>query len=473
LVLAGLGLGTSFGTVAGLAVVDAALGISPVVSPLLTAIQSLCIVPWLVTVVRLDRRDVSPLDRDRAWPRARLIAVHLVIAGLVVLCVVEKWMVLADAWDTDGSEHQAAYRIFTLAAIVAAAVGLIGRGGRFSRFLAGVADHPARLMALSFGLTAVLGGFLLTLPQSLQRIGDASFVDALFTATSAVCVTGLTVNNVGETYTFFGQCVILALIQAGGLGIMVLSAFFAIVAGRSMRVRSSAVLAEMIDADSVASLRRMVLAIVLYTMTFEAVGVVSLYGAWSVYPEIALGPESEADLSGSGSLLWAAVFHSVSAFCNAGFALFENGLVPLVGDVPTNATVMVLITIGGIGFPVIDELAKTTWSRIRGRRPPRLSLHTRSALLVSSALVVTLAVFYLALEWGGSMRTLSWPERLLAASFQSVTADRGLQHRRFRRDGTGRAAPHLSLDVRGRISRLDRRWNQDDHLRDAARDLPR
>jgi trk system potassium uptake protein TrkH len=232
----------------------------------------------------------------------------------------------------------------------------------------------------------------------------------------------LTVHDVARTYTPFGQAVLLVLIQAGGLGIMVLSTFIVVVAGRRLRVRSTAVMAEAIDAESLASLKRAVVTIVVTTAAVESLGAVALYLALSRYPEVAVGPESAAALSGAGSLPWAAVFHAVSAFCNAGFSLFPANLTPLVHDAAVNGTVALLVIVGGLGFPVLAELGRQAAARARRKRPPRLSLHTRTVLASSGALVVLLAVAIAVLEWGGSLAHLPGPQRVMAALFQSVSA---------------------------------------------------
>ncbi len=388
---------------------DAVLALTVWVSLGLTGLESLLALPWAWTVLRLEG-----LDRRR---RA-LHLLHLVTIGLLLACLAAKWHVLLQPVPAEGLH---AYRTYTVAAALLAIVGLVGRGSRLGRLVLAIAEQPARLMLLSFGGAALLGGFVLTLPVSLRSLGAASIVDGLFTATSAVCVTGLVVNDIATTYTSFGQGVILLLIQAGGLGIMVLSTFFVIVTGQRLRVRSSAVLAETIDAESLASLRRAIVGIVLTTFALEAAGAALLYLAFLRYPAIALGPGAASPLSGAGGHLWAAVFHAVSAFCNAGFSLFPTSLMPLVADPWVNLIVMGLILLGGIGFPVLDELRGRLRERARGERPPRLSLHARTALVTSVALVLGLAVVLLSLEHASAFGRLSWPEKLLAAAFKSVT----------------------------------------------------
>jgi trk system potassium uptake protein TrkH len=401
--------------VLALAVADFATAVHPVLSPVWTAIQSVLFVFWARAVLR-----GTPAARPRRSTRLGGLAVSALALGVVAACLASKWAVLGRPGE--GGPHAEAYRTYLGFAAVTSGVALLVRGARLARLLVAMGDQPARLLVGSFALASLGGSFLLTLPLSVRRLGETSFVDALFMATSAVCVTGLAVHDVGRTYTPFGQAVLLLLIQVGGLGIMVLSTFVVIVAGRRMRVRSAAVMAEAIDAESLSSLRRAVLTIVLTTAAVETLGTAALYLALGRHPEVGLGPESGGPLSGAGSRLWAAVFHSVSAFCNAGFSLFPASLAPLAGDVPVNLTVALLVVVGGLGFPVVSELGRHAVVRARGERPPRLSLHARTVLASSGALVVLLAAALAVLEWERSLGHLPRPQRLMAAVFQSVSA---------------------------------------------------
>ncbi len=391
---------------------DLALGMHTVGSSLLSALQTLLVLPWAMQVFRLE-----PDERARSrLSRLRIVAVHLITLALVGICLVNKFWVLRYAHRYGASHYVDAYRTYSVGASVFFLVGLFARGSRLGRLLGASADHPARLMFVSFGLATTLGGFVLTLPQALVRIADASFVDGLFTAASAVCVTGLSVNEIARTYTFFGQAVILGLVQIGGLGIMVLSSFFALLAGTKLRVRSSAVLAEMIDAESLASIKRNVLAIVLYTLSLELVGAALLYGTLRAESTL---PDSP------GGLLWSAVFHAVSAFCNAGFSLYEGNWSPFVASYAPSLVLASLVLLGGLGFPVLDELARRFVARVRRRRPPRLSLHARVVLVTSASLLVGSTIALLLLESSASMRALSWPGRVHAAFFHAASLRSG------------------------------------------------
>lgn len=414
-------LGPTGALIAALIIVflDFALAIRLWASVPLTVIETVLAVPWIRLV--LSTETTSRKGRS-LLARVRTLFAHFLNIGLFGFVLFEKWRLLGQAvWADSPDAFVPGYRSFIVVAFVIATVGVLVRGHRAERVLSEAAEHPARLMVLSFGVVAFLGGFLLSLPMSVHDVRHASFLDGLFTAVSAVCVTGLAVNDVGPTYSFFGEVVIAVLVQIGGLGIMALSASFVVLAGRSLRVKQSAVLAQMIDASSLAALRRTLIAIVGYSLFFEICGAATLYALAGFHPEITWGSSDPHPLAGAGDRAWWAIFHAINAFCNAGFSLSNGNLSGLRSSWPMCLTFSVLIVIGGIGFPVIDELARRLWAKIRRRRPERLSLHARVALMTSAALIVVAAVFILVLEWGNTMSELPWHARLLAALFQSIS----------------------------------------------------
>ncbi|MFW5924868.1 MAG: TrkH family potassium uptake protein [Myxococcota bacterium] len=389
-----------------------------------TATETVLLVPWAWVVFRLGAHEV-PVRPRRRGQHLRPLAVHLVNGLLLAGCMIWKWLAVLEVDGYAGDLLLSQYRMFTVAAYVLVNVGLLGRGARASRLLGGLSQQPARMTALSFGLTGLFGALLLNLPPALRDPADASFVDSLFTAISAVCVTGLVVHPTAQTYTPFGQAVILCLFQVGGLGIMGLSAAFATLAGRRLRLRSSVMIAEMVDARSLASLRRTLKGIVGYTLAIELVGAVLLYLMFLSYPATTLGPESTGLAAGAGSRVWAAVFHSVSAFCNAGFTVFHGGALAFAGSWPVSLTLMVLIVLGGLGFPVLRELGVRAQVRLARRRVERMSLHSRVVLWTSGSLIGAGALAILALEWSGVMAPLPWDDRFLTALFQSTTRTAG------------------------------------------------
>jgi trk system potassium uptake protein TrkH len=398
---------------------DFALAIRLWASVPLTVIETVLAVPWIRLVLRTE---VNDRTRRSLLARTRALLAHFLNIGLFGFVLFEKWRLLVQAmWADSPSAFVPGYRSFAVIAFTIATVGVLVRGHRAQRVLSEAAEHPARLMVLSFGIAAFLGGFLLSLPVAVSDVRDASFLDGLFTAVSAVCVTGLAVNDVGATYSFFGEVVIAVLAQIGGLGIMVLSASFVVLAGRSLRVKQSAVLAQMIDASSLAALRRTLIAIVGYTLFFEMCGAALLYAFAGFHPEITRDASDPHPLAGAGDRAWWAIFHAISAFCNAGFSLSHGNLSGFAANWPICLTFSMLIVIGGIGFPVIDELRRVAWMKIRRQRPERLSLHARVALTTSALLVLVAAVVILVLEWRNTMSELPWHARFLAAFFQSIS----------------------------------------------------
>ncbi len=270
---------------------------------------------------------------------------------------------------------------------------------------------PARVAVASFALVILLGALVLMLPVSSQERVWTHPVDALFTSTSAVCVTGLIVRSTPDHWSLFGQLTILVLIQVGGLGIMTLGAFVAIMLQRRLSMRFESVMADIVESDRGESVWQLILFICLFTFVMEVVGAVALYFSW------------RGEFSGFWPAFYHSVFHSISAFCNAGFSLNNDSLVRYVDSVPVNLIVTGLIIFGGIGFLVVREVAGfgRWWMAERRGRRPRLTTHTRLVLLVTGVLLVVGFFGFLVIESGGSMAEAPWTERLLASWFQSVT----------------------------------------------------
>jgi trk system potassium uptake protein len=263
---------------------------------------------------------------------------------------------------------------------------------------------PVQLIALYFFLAIVIGGSLLALPFSHAPGKDVSFLDAIFTATSAICVTGLTVVDTGTTYSTLGQIIILLLIQAGGLGIITLGTLVAFASGRRVGFRERMNLQAQLNAFQVGGVVRLIQRIVLLTFTIEAIGILLL---WTRF----------APLEGSGKGFYFALFHSVSGFNNAGFGLYSDNLMRFVADPVVNFTIMTLIVLGGLGF--IVEMNILAHYR-EGRRVP-FTLHTKTVLALTGFLIALGAVVLLLLEWSHSFASLPFWQKLMAALFQSVT----------------------------------------------------
>ena len=350
--------------------------------------------------------------------RMGVVLLRLLLLALAGILLSAKWWLWLESSGVSRLSFIGSSRSYGVALALVQALGTLGHWLRVARFATLVTEHPARLIVLSFGAIGVLGGLVLSLPVSLQRVQELSVVDNLFMAFSAVCVTGLSVNNLATTYTWFGQIVMCLLIQVGGLGIMVLSAAIAVLTGQRLRIKSSAMLAESVDADSIARLRKVIVGIITSTFVIEAAGALLLYTDFSsslVLPSNPGGPPARY------AVAWAAVFHAVSAFCNAGFSSFEAGLGPYVGDPLVMGGVTCLIVLGGIGFPVIQELMGRTLRWALRRRRERMSLHARISLRATALLLGIMTLAYLLLEWRGALGHLRWFERIFAAIFQSAS----------------------------------------------------
>ncbi|HEU4581173.1 MAG TPA: potassium transporter TrkG [Polyangiaceae bacterium] len=380
-------------------------------TPLLLSGLSALLLPWAHALLRSS-------GREREDP-VELLVLRLSLLALALLLLSAKWWLWL-ATPVASESFRGSSRSYGVALAILVAAGAFGRSLRLARFSAVVSERPARLIMASFAGVGVLGGLVLSLPVSLQHVHQLSMVDNLFMAFSAVCVTGLSVNNLSTTYTWFGQGVLCLLIQVGGLGIMVLSAAVALFTGQRLRVKSSAVLAESVDADSIAQLRKVISGIIASTFLIEIVGALILYARFSSLASLPSNGGGPAPAS-RGEAAWAAIFHAVSAFCNAGFSSFAPGLEPFVGDPLVLGPVTSLIVLGGIGFPVIQELAGRGLFWFLRRRRERLSLHARVALRSTGLLLVAMTLAYLLLEGRGTLQHLGWFERALAALFHSAS----------------------------------------------------
>ena len=258
----------------------------------------------------------------------------------------------------------------------------------------------------SFLLVIAVGTLLLTLPIS-SRTGRLGVIDAMFTATSATCVTGLVVRDTWSQFSLFGQVIILMLIQVGGLGLVTLTSFFALAARRRMGFRDLRLLGESVSADGLSKATEVLKIVIKLAAAFEAVGIVLLLFAF--VPQF--GAEG----------VWVSVFTAISAFCNAGFDLFGrfgaySSLVPYVNNYYVQAVIMFMIMAGGLGFMVWVELSQYPKKR-------KLSLHARVVLIFSAVLWGGGAVLIGLMEWNNpaSMGGLSMSDKIMASLFQSVS----------------------------------------------------
>lgn len=262
--------------------------------------------------------------------------------------------------------------------------------------------HPTSLLFMSYLAAIAAGTSALMLPAATVS-GYIGVIDALFTATSAVCVTGLIVVDTGSCFTAFGQGVILLLIQIGGLGIMTISVALFQIIGKKVVFQQRMAMQEVFSHTPREDIYSLIRSVLIFTLSIEAVGAVILFFYWrSAFPP--------------GEAIYKAVFHSVSAFCNAGFTQFSDSLMAGRSSVVLNLTVCGLIILGGIGFPVVYEFYRRAVSREAGK----VSIQTKSVIAASIGLTLA-GILVILVSERTLLPALGWGKGLLAATFQSVT----------------------------------------------------
>ena len=265
---------------------------------------------------------------------------------------------------------------------------------------------PAQLVVFSFGAIIVAGTLLLALPISAAEGVKIGFIDALFMASSATCVTGLSTISLADDLSLFGQVVILVLFQVGGLGIMTLSSCLAVLMGRSLGVKEQVMMQDVLDSSSASELMRLIIDIVKFTLSIELIGgIVLTLGFYLEDFEI-------------GNALFLGFYHSVSAFCNAGFSLFNASFVEYAYNPVISMTIVVLIITGGLGFSVIQEVFDGVKQR---KKIVNYSLHSKIVVTTNFFLVVAGAVFLFLSEFLHSFEKLNLLEIFQVSLFQSVT----------------------------------------------------
>ncbi len=266
---------------------------------------------------------------------------------------------------------------------------------------------PPRAAISGFASLIIAGAMLLTLSDSSVAAGHICFTDALFTATSAVCVTGLVVVDTGTYFTLFGQSVILFLIQAGGLGIMTISTFFIIILRKRPSFSGHAAIQDTFDHRKNRNITVILHDVLLFTFALEGLGVIILF--FCFFPKY-----------GAGHSFYLALFHSVSAFCNAGFSLFSDSFTGYRNNLVVNLIICFLIIMGGIGFPVLSELKHCALSK--NFRWNRLTLHTKLVISSTAFLLLSSTLLIFFMEWDNTMKGFGLQERFLSAFFQAVNA---------------------------------------------------
>ena len=270
------------------------------------------------------------------------------------------------------------------------------------KYLKKIELNPPRVLALGFGTLILIGAILLNLPIASQDGESIGFINSLFTSASAVCVTGLVVVNTAEHWTLFGQIVIIILIQMGGLGFMTMATIVAMLMGKKITLKERLIIKEQLNQNTMSGLVRLTRYVVFSTFLIEFIGAILL--------SIRFIPEY-----GTAKGIWFSIFHSISAFCNAGFDIIGSSIMPFVGDFLINFTIASLIIIGGLGFSVyIDISQKKSFKR--------LNLHSKLVIVITLILIITGMFLILIVEKDNpdTLANLSTGDKFLAAFFQSV-----------------------------------------------------
>jgi trk system potassium uptake protein TrkH len=267
---------------------------------------------------------------------------------------------------------------------------------------------PSQLFVGSFLLLVGLGTVGFRVLPGLYTGPPLGWLDALFTATSAICVTGLIVVDTATYFTRWGQAYILLLIQLGGLGIVAFTSVIIVALGRRLSVRQEAIAGGAASVVADIDYRSLTLAVFRFTALAEGVGALLLYACW--VPTL-----------GWQGAVWPSVFHAVSAFCNAGFSTFSTSLMGFQSNLPLLLVVMAVIVVGSLGFLTLEEL--TQWRRVLHKRGRfRLSVHSRIVVVTTIVLVLGGGVAFTAFEWQGTLAGMPLAERLVNGLFASITA---------------------------------------------------
>ncbi|MBQ1793427.1 MAG: Trk family potassium uptake protein [Peptostreptococcaceae bacterium] len=269
--------------------------------------------------------------------------------------------------------------------------------------------NPSQMMVVGFAAVILIGAILLSLPIATQTGERTSFLDSLFTATSAVCVTGLVVVDTATHWNFFGQIVIIILIQTGGLGFMTITTLFSLIVKKRINLKERLLIQESLNQIDLSGLVKLTRYILLMTFVIEGIGALILSTVF--IPQFGF-------IRGS----WYSIFHAISAFCNAGFDLMGNvtgpysSLMYYVNNTTITLAISALIILGGLGFPVILDIVKN-------KKISKLNMHSKIVLISTSILIVVGMLFILIVEYKnvGTLGNLSLKGKILSSLFQSVT----------------------------------------------------
>lgn len=270
------------------------------------------------------------------------------------------------------------------------------------RYLDKLEFNPSRFLVAGFGTLIILGAVLLNLPIATNNGESIGFLNALFTSASAVCVTGLTIVNTAEYWSLFGHIIILILIQIGGLGFMTSATIMIFLVGKKVSLKERLIIREQLNQDALSGLVRLTKYVILLTFTIEGIGALLLSTSFTTRYGIKKG-------------MWYSIFHSISAFCNAGFDIIGDSMMSFVGDFVVNMTICLLIIIGGLGFSVLIDI-------VNKKKLKRLSLHSKLVLSITFILIGIgmIIIFIVERNNPNTLKELSTGEKILASFFQAV-----------------------------------------------------
>lgn len=262
--------------------------------------------------------------------------------------------------------------------------------------------NPPAVLAIGFFSLIIIGSFLLNLSMATKTGESVGYIDALFTSSSAVCVTGLVVVNTGEFWSLFGQIVIIIMIQIGGLGFMTMATLVALILGKKINLKERLIIKEQLNQSTMSGLVRLTKYVILLTLAVEGIGAILL--ATKFVP-----------IYGIGKGIWFSAFHAISAFCNAGFDITGNSMVPFVNDLGINIIISLFIIFGGIGFSVIFDVSKH-------RKFSKLSLHSKLVLTITIILLLSGTIIFYLIEMNNpaTLGALKEGSKFIASFFQSV-----------------------------------------------------
>lgn len=291
-------------------------------------------------------------------------------------------------------------------------ISLVIKAVRLSHIIAEYKIQPAKVFLISFLLIILFGTGLLMLPKATVE-GHISFIDALFTSTSAVCVTGLTVVDTATYFTRFGQLVILGLIQVGGLGVMTLTTFFALFFAGGLGIKEKVLISDLVEEEKLGQIKYTLIQIILTTFVLEAIGALLFF-------------QSLKDVNlPFGEKIFYSVFHSISAFCNAGFSTFTENL--MYDGVRYNylsvSTIGLLIVLGGLGFHTLANIGEVLFLPFKKNRKKirYLSSQTKIILITTFILIIAGSIITYYFERENTLKHLTFDQQILASIFQSIT----------------------------------------------------